>query len=308
VIATQDGTEVTVEPSTAPLAGGVVPGTGETFTVEMQEGDLLEVQTNAYLDTMTGSRITANEGHPIIVFSAQECAFIPETVYACDHLQEQLPGMRFWGKEFVAARMPVRQTTGDAEATLWQVYASEDNTQVTFTASSSVTGLPPSPSTLNQGDVLEFYAAGPQFEPGDFFVQADKPIGILEYMTGAQNITDWSSQIGDPAMVYVSPTEQFLPRYVVLVPGTWINDALIITRHSMQGVILDDNPLPDDPFVPVADSGYEVARIPIDDGIHTLASEDEQYGLAVIVVGYDSYDSYAYAGGMGMGEINPIVE
>jgi hypothetical protein len=28
----------------------------------------------------------------------------------------------------------------------------------------------------------------------------------------------------------------------------------------------------------------------------------------VIVVGYDQWDSYAYAGGMGMGEINPVVE
>jgi hypothetical protein len=60
--------------------------------------------------------------------------------------------------------------------------------------------------------------------------------------------------------------------------------------------------------VPVGDSGFEVARIPIDDGIHTLAADDAQYGLAVIVVGYDLWDSYAYAGGMGMGEINPVVE
>jgi len=308
VIATEDGTELTVDPSVSPLPGDAVPSGTEPFTIVINEGDLLEVQTNNYLDSMTGSRITANEGHPIVVFSAQECAFIPETVYACDHLQEQIPGLRFWGMEFVGARMPVRDTAATAEATLWQVYASEDNTEVTFTASSSVTGLPASPTIMNQGEVLEFYATGPQVEPGDFFVQADKPIGLLEYMTGAQNVTDWAAQIGDPAMVYVSPAEQFLPRYVVLVPGTWINDVLIITRHATEGVLLDDMLMPDDPFVPVADSGYEVARIPIDDGIHTLASEDETYGLAVIVVGYDSYDSYAYAGGMGMGEINPVVE
>jgi hypothetical protein len=306
VIATQDGTELLVEPSVAPLAGGVVPGTGEPFTVNLDEGDLLEVQTNNYLDSLTGSRITANEDHPIIVFSAQECAFIPETIYACDHLQEQLPGMRFWGKEFVAARMPVRSTSTVSEDVLWQVYASEDETQVTFTAAASVVGLPLSPATVNQGEMLEFYVSGSIAQPGDFFVEADKPIGVMQYMIGASNPN--AGGTGDPAMVYVSPTEQFLDRYVVLVPGTWINDALIITRHATQGVILDDNLMPDDPFIPVADSEYEVARVPIDDGIHTLASEDPEYGLAVIVVGYDSWDSYAYAGGMGMGEINPIVE
>jgi hypothetical protein len=46
----------------------------------------------------------------------------------------------------------------------------------------------------------------------------------------------------------------------------------------------------------------------VDDGIHTLESTDPDNGLAVVVVGYDTYDSYAYAGGMGMGAINPVVE
>jgi hypothetical protein len=306
VIATQDGTQVTVEPSVSPLPGDAVPTGTEPFTVPLDEGDLLEVETNNYLDSMTGSRITANEDHPIIVFSGQECAFIPDGTCCCDHLEEQLPGMRFWGKEMVAARMPVRSTAAETDEVFWQVYASEDDTEVTFSAADGVVGLPMSPTTMMQGDVLEFYVKGTQANPGDFFVVADKPIGVMQYMVGCFHLN--AGNIGDPAMVYTSPTEQFLPRYVVLVPGTWINDALIITRHATQGVLLDDNPLPDDPFVPVADSGFEVARIPIDDGIHTLRTEDEEYGLAVIVVGYDDYDSYAYAGGMGMGEINPIVE
>jgi hypothetical protein len=305
VVAVYDGTTVSVEPSVAPLAGPEVPGTGEWFSVTLDEGDVLEVETNNHLDSLTGTRITADQGHPIIVFSGQECAFIPDGVYACDHLEEQLPGMRFWGKEFVASRMPVRSTVGTAEDVLWQVYASEDDTSVEFNASSGVTGLPPSPSQLNQGDVLEFYVGGTTAEPGDFRVTADRPIGLMQYMIGSENPNCGS--IGDPAMVYVSPTEQFLPRYVVLVPGTWINDALIITRHAGAGVDLDGEPLPDDPFVPVANSGYEVARIPVDDGIHTLSAGGGTT-LGVIVVGWDQWDSYAYAGGMGMGEINPGVE
>jgi len=306
VIATEDGTELTVEPSVGPLPGDGVPGTGESFAIQLDEGDLLEVETNNYLDSLTGSRITANEGHPIIVFSAQECAFIPDGTCCCDHLEEQLPGMRFWGKEMVAARMPVRSTGSATEEVFWQVYASEDGTQVSFSASAGVVGLPTSPATMNQGDVLEFYVSGTQLNPGDFFIEADKPIGVMEYMVGCFHPN--ANNIGDPAMVYISPTEQFLPRYVVLVPGTWVYDVLIITRHAGEGVLIDDAPLPDDPFVPVADSGYEVARVPIDDGVHSLRSADAEYGLAVIVVGYDDYDSYAYAGGMGMGEINPVVE
>jgi hypothetical protein len=306
VVAAFDNTQVTVEPSVAPLAGPDVPGTGEWFTVQLDEGDVLEVETNAAYDSLTGTRIAADQGHPIIVFSGQECAFIPFEVYACDHLEEQLPGMRFWGKAFVASRMPVRSTTATADDVLWQVYASENNTEISFSASAGVTGLPNSPSTLDQGEVLEFYAGGTTTEPGDFFVEASAPIGVMQYMIGSTNPN--CEGIGDPAMVYVSPTEQFLPRYVVLVPGTWINDALIITRHAGASVDLDGETLPDDPFMPVASSGFEVARVPVPDGIHTLSVAGDSSGLGVIVVGWDSYDSYAYTGGMGMGEINPSVE
>jgi hypothetical protein len=189
---------------------------------------------------------------------------------------------------------------------LWQVYGSEDGTTVSMSASAGVENLPFTTANLDAGEMVEFVVWGNQTQPGDFFVEADKPIALMQYMIGSTNPN--CGGIGDPAMVYTSPTEQFLPRYVVLVPGTWVNDVLIITRHATQGVLLDDAMLPDDPFIPVGDSGYEVARIPIDDGIHTLRSENEEYGLAVIVVGYDQWDSYAYAGGMGMGEINPVVE
>jgi hypothetical protein len=306
VVAAEDGTEVTVTASVAPLAGGVVPATTAPFTVDMDEGDVLEVQTDNPGDSMTGSRVEANEDHPIAVHSGQECAFIPPTVYACDHLEEQLPGLRFWGTELVASRMPVRSTSTVSEDVLWQVYASEDDTIVEFSASAEVVGLPSSPTTMAAGELLEFYVNGSSANPGDFFIQASAPIGVMQYMVGAQNPN--CNNTGDPAMVYMSPTEQFLPRYVVLVPGTWINDGMVVTRHAGIEVLLDGAPVADTSFIDVASSGYEVARLSVSDGIHTLESGDEDYGLAVIVVGWDTYDSYAYAGGMGLAAINPDVD
>jgi hypothetical protein len=306
VIAVEDGTTLTVAPSVVPLAGGVVPASTTPFNVDLNEGDVLEVQTNGPGDSMTGSRITSNPGHPIAVFSGQECAFIPFETYACDHLEEQMPGLLFWGKKFVAARMPVRSVAANAELVLWQIYASENNTVVTLTANPTIQGLPSPQQTLAQGQMLEFYVNGPINDPGDFFISSDKPIGVMQYMIGSEN-PDCGS-IGDPAMVYTSPTEQFLPRYVVLVPDTWINDALIITRVAGSEVLLDDVAIPDAQFIDVAGSGFEVARVIVADGIHTLRSSVEANGLAVVVVGWDQWDSYAYAGGMGMGEINPIVE
>jgi hypothetical protein len=302
VVATEDGTELTVEPSVSPLEGGAVPSGTAPFDILMDEGDVLEVETDAPYDSLTGSRITANAGHPIAVFSGQECAFIPEEIYACDHLEEQLPGLEFWGTEFVAARMPVRSTASTTDEVLWQIYATEDGTEVTLQASGAAVSLPFESASMDQGELLEFYVHGDQDHPGDFLVQASEPIAVMQYMIGSANPN--CGDIGDPSMAYNVPTEQFLPLHVVLVPSTWINDALVITRHAAQGVLLDDFLLYDDQFVPVADSGFEVARIPIDDGIHTLRAEDEEYGLAVMVVGYDSYDSYAYVGGMRLAVTN----
>jgi hypothetical protein len=305
VVATKDGTELVVYPSTAPLAGGVVPGTGDAFTVGLDEGDVLEVETNAPWATLTGSRIEANADHPIAVFSGQECAFIPFETYACDHLEEQLAGLRFWGKEFVGARMPIRSTAYETEAVLWQIYASVDTT-VTIAADSGVVGPPIGTFNMVAGELQEFYASGTQDAPGDLYIYSEEPIGVMQYMIGSENPNCGS--IGDPAMVYVSPAEQFLQRYVVLVPGTWINDALVITRTEGVGVFLDDVEIPSSSFLSVAGSGYEVARVAAADGMHTLRSADEEVGLGVMVVGWDSYDSYAYIGGMGMGAINPVIE
>ncbi len=126
IIATSDGTEVSITPSVATVAGDGVPaGTaGTPFVVSMADGDVLNI-ANATLGTsMTGTRIESNDGHPIAVFAGQECANIPETVCCCDHLEEQLAGVRLWGTEFIASRMPVREVVAP-ESTLWQIYASE---------------------------------------------------------------------------------------------------------------------------------------------------------------------------------------
>ncbi len=305
VVAVMDGTEVSVVPSVAPAAGEGVPGEATAFTVQMDEGDVLEVATKKVGQSMTGSHVTSNPGHPIAVFSGTECSNVPLNVTACDHLEEQLPGHRLWGRKFVAARMPVRSKEAMSENVLWQIYASDDDTEIALSSAAGVQGLPNSPATLNRGEMLELYVSGFQEAPGDFFIEASRPVGVMQYMVGAS--TDKSDGLGDPAMAYVSPVEQFLPYYVVLVPTSWKRHALIITRKEKTPVFLDDELIPDAEFAAVAESGYEVTRRRVLAGIHTLESGSGKDGLAVTVVGWDEYDSYAYTGGMGLQEINPDV-
>jgi hypothetical protein len=298
IVASQDATLVTVTPTVATTGGTGVPAgqPGQELAILLSAGDVAHVAAADQNASLTGTRIEADR--PVGVFSGHSCAFVPGDKYACDHLEEQLPGLRLWGERFAAARMPVR-TPNAPERSLWQIYASEDGTTVTFTVPAGVTGVPGAAANLDAGELLELWVAGPPSAPGDFFVEADKPIALLNYMTGWEDLTDLET--GDPAMVQLGPVEQFLDRYVVLVPSKWDNDYLVITRPEGATVTVDGNDVDDVQFGP-AGAGYEVGRIFIADGVHELHGS---HPFAVEVVGYDYADSYAYLGGIGTGRINP---
>jgi hypothetical protein len=300
VVAAHDGTVVEVTPSVLTVAGNGVPPSppGVGFQIALDEGDVAEVMTKSMNMGLTGTRIESDPDHPVAVFSGNECTFIPTNVYACDHLEEQISGVRLWGQHFIASRVPPRSALPDTS--LWQIYASEDGTTISITRDPEVSGIPSDQFVLNAGDVVELYVGGVPAIPGDFEIEADKPIAVLNYMTGSENP---GAGIGDPAMIQLSPIEQYLPRYVVLVPGTWTNDVAVVTRPADAEITLDGVPIDDLLFIPVADSGFEVARVPVGDGIHVF--DGDQSAFSIMIVGFDAYDSYGYLGGTGTGVINP---
>jgi hypothetical protein len=299
IVAQIDGTVVEVTPAVATAGGPGVPAgsPGVPFVLNLEEGDIAEVMVAADNTDLTGTRIFADD--PVAVFTAHECAYIPDLMNACDHIEEQVAGLHLWGTEFVAARLPPR-TPATPETSLWQIYASEDDTTISLTADPAVSGLPNTPTTLDRGQKLEFYAGGSQAHPGDFLVSADKPIAVFNYMTGYGNLP-LAQQTGDPAVVQLSPVEQFLPTYVVIVPDKWDTDQVVITRKTGEAVALDGVPLADSAFIPVGPD-HEVGRFIVTDGVHELGSA---IGFSIVVIGYDYADSYAYLGGSGTGIINP---
>lgn len=300
IVASADNTVVEVTPSVITAGGpGVPPGApGVPFQIMLDEGEIAEVAVSNEHAALTGTRVLADEDHPVAVFSGHECAWIPLGKVACDHVEEQLSGVRLWGNSFAAARVPVREPA-QPETSLWQVVASEDDTLVTIEAHADVTGLPMTPATLNKGEMLQFFAGGTPANPGDLVIEADKPIAVANYMTGFGNLS--MGNLGDPAMVQLAPYEQFLPRYVVLVPDQWDNDVLVITRPAGAEVMLDDVPIAPDLFQPFGDV-WEAGRVPVTDGVHRLEGDEP---FSVLVVGYDGADSYAYLGGSSTGVINP---
>ncbi len=304
IVGTADGTSVQFTATNATTAGGGIQAAapGQTITISLQDGDVAQIVAANQANSMTGSRIVTDEDHPVAVLPGHSCINIPSNVCCCDHLEEQLSGVRQWGQNFVAAHMPVR-SAGNPEATFWQVYASEDGTTISFDFDPALSGLPGPSINLDAGMVGEFMVTAPVGTEADFGISATKPIGVVGYMVGAEAL---GSDIGDPAMAQYVSVEQFLPRYVVLVPGTWVNDVFVLTRPAGAPITIDGVAVDDTLFAPVGAGTYEVARVTVPDGVHVLDGGDEKFG--VVVVGYDQHDSYAYIGGTGTGIINPNPE
>ena len=304
IAAAFDGTEVEITPSVDTSSGlGVAAGhANEPMVVKLDAGDALSINPKNDLLALTGTRVASDPDHPVAVFSGHTCAFIPGGDCCCDHLEEQVAGLHQWGKSFVAAHLPVRDMA-DPEVTVWQIHASEDDTEIWFEHDPALTGMPGGAITLDAGEVETLQVTAPVGVEADFRVEADRPMAIVGYMVGASTLSEGLTNLGDPSMIQFPPVEQFLPRYVVLVPGTWINDAFVITRPAGATITVDGVAVPEPSFAPVGDGDWEVARIEVEDGVHVLDGGETPFG--VVVVGWDDYDSYAYVGGTGAGRINP---
>ena len=302
IVATQDNATIEVTPTTATTAGGGLMAAQANVPWQLpmlMEGDVAQIQGN---NGFNGTYITSDK--PISVFSSHNCANVPSLNAACccDHLEEQTYGLQTWGTEYVAARFPARKG-GTPEPSYWHILASEDNTTIDIAANAAVTGIGPQNLVLDAGAYVEIAVGGTTQQPGDFVVTADKPISVVQYMSSQDA---GGAGTGDPAMSQAVPVEQFRPNYVVLVPPNWINDFLVVTKPANTVVSLDGQPIPENLFVVIGDqndpSPWVVARLPAADGVHTL---DGAQDFGVTVVGYDSYDSYAYPGGLNQQIINP---
>ena len=297
-IAASAPTEVRVTSTIATMAGGGVPPLtpGVETAFALTEGDFLQLTVAIHMNSFTGTYIESDE--PVAVFSSNDCVNVPASIdfCCCEHLEEQIFGLQTWGRTYVASRVPVRV----AEPAVWQILGSVDGTMVTFDASPSVEGLPPS-IVLGRGEWYEFLVNGPADQPGDFMVTADQPILVTQFMVGAFMVSS-GGDIGDPSMVQAVPVDQYLDRYVVLVPDTWVNDFFVLTRQAGATITIDSAPVTAT-WTPVGTSIYEVARAGVSDGVHVVEG-DQPFG--VIVIGYDSFDSYAYPGGLNMQIINPV--
>lgn len=286
IVATQDHTVVNIS-ATADTRGG--HRAGETFSVEMNTGDTYMVmgsgQTGRKND-LTGTLVTSNK--PIGFITGHVCAQVPQDVMYCDQLLEMEPPIPSWGRQFYVGRLLSKTEYA------MRVVASEENTQV-FVNNKLVARLPAG----------GFYENNHMVD--NALVTSSKPVLVAEY---AQSSEADSVKAGDPFMMLITPTEQFLNYYRFATPvrGEWhhyIN--LVVPIDAVNSLQVDGRPVPPRYFRTIGLSKFGIAQYEIAYGSHAVAC-DKPFGLYSygFGVGTDNFDSYGNDGGQ-LVETVPIV-
>lgn len=308
IVAAQDNTQVTINPSVDIVSGNGVMATPKNTQgmYMLNQGQVLQFEQDQEL---AGSVISSN--NPVSVWGGASCMNIPVGEYACDSGHQELPAVKSLGREYVMARYRDR-LQGNVESPPITIVGAADNTTLTYDPAAP-SGAP---TSLAVGQMVRFNAD----QPFSVKSQDDQhPFYVAQHMTGWMQIDpNMQNMTGDPETVNVVPPEQYLDSYLFLTDPTYANTHLVLVRKkAMDGKFKDvtlDCLGTVTGWQPVGSAGkYEYTRVDLvvagapvgkcDNGAH-VASSQEPFGLTVW--GWDVAVSYAYPAGMSILPINNV--
>ncbi|HSO00876.1 MAG TPA: IgGFc-binding protein, partial [Candidatus Nanopelagicales bacterium] len=341
IVGTMDETRVRVKTTAKVVPGGPVAETQAGGWIEATIGafDVLNLETGDFDADFTGSLVEADK--PVAVFVGGEASDAPtfatlSTRRCCaDHLEDQLDPIRAAGKLFAVPHTPSR--TAAVKAAGAQIEQIPEPDYVRFVATTTngarvKTTLPPPDDELiltAQGVFREVTAWR------DFMVESTQPI-IVAHVMASQDAAGVKRGLpgGDPSLLIVPPSEQFRPDYVFLTPDKYAFDFVSVVAPPTASVTLDgavlgpelcevspaDGLTPEErgtgtpPLVvyrcqlsfpvidPLKSSPDNLSPGQQSDGVHRVLASAP---VGVVVSGFDSFVSYAYAGGTELKEIAP---
>jgi hypothetical protein len=277
VVATEDETSVTITPTVETFSGhqANVP-----FTVTLNKGDVFQVSSrptpfSSRKWDLSGSLIISSK--KVSVFSGHQCAYVPDKVIACNHLVEQIPPIPSWGRHYYIGMLKKRKHYS------YRVLASMDSTKV-FEDAKLI-------KILKAGDFVERNVGKP------VQITASNPVLVAQYSQGFSS----GDQIGDPMMLLISPTQQFLTKYRFTTPvkGFWDHFVnLVVPQDAIGTIKLDGVPVDSVKFQPLGDSRYSIAYLTVNYGTRELTCA-KPFGMTSYGFGYDKdeYDAYGSTGG-----------
>ncbi|XP_034302509.2 IgGFc-binding protein-like [Magallana gigas] len=203
-----------------------------------------------------------------------------------DHIEEQIPPVNVWGKQFIMSPVP------NTSPNFIRVLTSEDDTVI----SNKHNGK----HTLQAGQFYETRVSNADF------ISSNKPILTVQYIPSAHG-----GHNGDPAMTLVPPIEQSNVFYSFLTPKSSENKnfkntfIFLMEGLSYKELVLDNNPIPQGGFSNVAQiNNISIGYLTIPHGSHTLKHSSGVLPLGGILYGGAYHESYAFPVGQRFTPIN----
>ena len=263
----------------------VVKFNSSTITLNSMETYQIESDND-----LTGTRITSSK--PLSVFSGSDCANVPQSVGACDHLVEQVPPTVTWGSKFLVASLEGR-SSGERIRVL--------SARAASIAVNCNTNVSVSEFQLQSGGSFR------EFEiPINSFcsIESTSPVLVVQYAYGRER-----DGVGDPFMMIIPPIEQFTNNYFVEAVPLFLSNYVTVYVSSeffQTAQILLDNSIVTGWRNVVCSSGEvcgHVSRTSVSTGAHSIHHQNSSAVLGVSVYGLNSDNSYGYPGGM---RLSPI--
>lgn len=293
IVGVEDNTRIEVVPSVFTLNGNAA---NTPFYITLNAGQSYQVKAKADL---TGSRVRVvgdniDDCKNLAVFGGNKWTSVGNCGGANDHLFQQLYPTKTWGTDYLHVSMAGR-TSGE----LVKVLASENNTQVLVDGQNA--------GTIDAGKFLTF-----DFEADVVKrIQTDKPSSVTVFSKSQECNRPGSPmyQDGDPFMISYSPTQQLLRSVTfnaIQLPVVTAHYVNIIAKTAAVGLTRLDGQNVGNRFTPFPQQPeFSYARIPISQGVHSLSNPE---GFIAYVYGFGDVESYGYAAGASLDNLNFEVE
>ncbi len=343
IVGTRPTTSITLKSSTDIVGGGKIPATkaGETLTFTLEPFEVLNLETGSFHGDFTGSILDASG--PVVVFSGSEASDAPawndfaRRSCCADHLEEQLDPARTAGRRFVVPRSANRARAIRASgAAAIGDFDEPDFVRIIAVAEGKVhvrTNLP------KPND--DFWLAGPggwrELEiHQELSIETDGAVHVSDVQASQEAAGIPRNYAGgDPSLLIVPPIEQFRADYVFLTPDKYMFDFVTVIVPKDTEILFDGAPFDADACekapvkpapspvtgTPMSD-GFTVWRCQLsfpvfdaskpvgkqlspgrqNDGVHRLQASRP---VGLVVYGFDSFVSYAYAAGTELESLTP---
>ena len=269
-------------PSIDATAGGGV------LTLSLAAGDAVELVGDMTSD-FSGTLVTSNL--PVQIISGIPCTNVPDTIAACDHIEESLMPTTALGKKHVVA-VPTAPG-GKPIGHVVRIVGHVDGTKLSYSKS-----VPGAPLQINAGQVVDLGQV-----TTDFVVDSSSPIVVVSLLLGG-TVQDPNGpqmmQKGDPSLTVIPPVEQLRASYLFLAPTDYDEAWADVTLPAGATATVDGAPVTATPI----DASWSVARVKLvgQGGAHQLTATAPA-GLQVL--GFAAYTSVEYPGGYGLAAIAP---